>query len=375
MYYEQKEHLKTSVQSHSFHNRQLFTQENLTTSDVSMAPSLGVLSSRSKAEVDPYIYSSPMDTVTGLEMVKALASLDQFPVVCRFTEEWKDCFHWWLDADMPSNVWFAISAKKNCEILDYIAAHSKSVRGVNLSVDVAHGDSLIAHEATLRASQLPYVSRVMSGTVCTPTGALRAVQAGSTDIRVGVGPGSVCTTRLMTGFGLPNLSAVYRINNEISRYFEDNWGLPGLSNRSDIKIIADGGIKTPGDAVKYIVAGADGVMLGSALSKTYESSGWSKHWNKFGQLTSVTKKYRGQASASFQKELLGKTPKCAEGTTTGDIVPEESVEDVLGRYIGGMQSAISYAGVKSIHDMNTINVKFERITASGWVEGTPHGAR
>ena len=349
---------------HYLHNKRLFTNEYLTTSDVSLKPSLGILESRQDAEVNPFIFSSPMDTVTGTDMVKALSGLGHSPVVCRFTPAWRESFDWWMDNNQPDNVWFSIGAGKNCGLLEWLDDYANHIRGINIAVDVAHGDSTFAHKATLEAAMKTYVERVMSGTVCTADGAIRAIQAGCSHIRVGVGPGSACTTRLMTGFGLPNLSSVYRINEAIVDYTSDN----NLS-RQDYFIVADGGIKNPGDAVKYITAGADGVMLGGALSRTHESDGWEE---MVAGGTPV-KRYRGQASASFQKDLLGKSPKCAEGAVGPVITPTESVEDVINRYVGGMQSAISYAGVTSMSEMNTYNVKFERITNSGWAEGTPHG--
>ena len=345
------------------HNKRLFTNENLTTSDVSLSPSLGVLESRKDAKVEPFIFSSPMDTVTGTEMVKTLSSLDHYPVVCRFTPAWRESFDWWMDNNQPDNVWFSIGAGKNCGLLEWLDDYASDIRGMNIAVDVAHGDSVFAHRATLEAAMKTYVEKVMSGTVCTADGALRAIQAGCSHIRVGVGPGSACTTRLMTGFGLPNLSAVYRIDQAITDYASDN----NLS-RKDYFIVADGGIKNPGDAVKYITAGANGVMIGGELSKTYESDGWET--DKFNR---EVKRFRGQASASFQEDLLGRTPKCAEGATGPVITPVESLEEFVDRYVGGMQSAISYAGVTSMSEMNTYNVKFERITNSGWAEGTPHG--
>lgn len=354
---------KSIVRMHHYlHNKRLFTNEFLTTNDVTLSPSLGVLESREDAKIHPFIFSSPMDTVTGTEMVKALSGLGHFPVVCRFTAAWRETFDWWMDNNQPSNVWFSIGAGKKCGLLEWLDDFADSIRGMNIAVDVAHGDSVVAHTATKDAFRRDYVLNVMSGTVCTPEGAIRAIKSGSNYIRVGVGPGSVCTTRLMTGFGLPNLSSVYNIDQAI-RDFVDS-----ASDRNNYFIVADGGIKHPGDAVKYITAGADGIMLGSELSRTYESDGWET--DNFGR---QVKRYRGQASASFQKDLLGRTPKCAEGATGPVITPVETVKELVNRYVGGMQSAISYAGVTSMSEMNTNNVRFERITNSGWTEGTPHG--
>ena len=131
----------------------------------------------------------------------------------------------------------------------------------------------------------------------------------------------------MPGCGLPNLSAVYRIYKAIN----SRWGTD-----HNVKIIADGCIKYPGDAVKYLAAGADGIMGGSIFSRCPESSGWMQ------DNTGLYKRYRGQASRQFQKDLLGKTPDCAEGAVGPTIRPEETCEEVVNKFRGGLRSAISY---------------------------------
>lgn len=328
----------------------------LTTSDVTLKPKLGVLSSRKQAQLRPFIFSSPMDTVTGLEMTKALLDEGEHPVVCRFIDEWYECLDLYCN---DPNVFFAIGTKG--EKLE--AIHQKYESGdltglISISIDIAHGDSISGHNTAAQLSRLPYVGNIMSGTVCTPEGALRAIESGCNYIRVGVGPGSACTTRLMTGCGLPNLSAVYHIY----RAIQDNYGLD-----NEIKIIADGGIKHPGDAVKYLAAGAYGVMAGSIFSRCIESPGWkSDH-------TGYYKNYRGQASAQFQIDLLGKNPDCAEGAVGPEIRPNSDCREIVARFRGGLRSAISYLGFTSIEDLCPDAVSFIRITSAGFHEGTPHG--
>jgi IMP dehydrogenase len=340
-------------------NDQLFS-DYLTTNDVTLYPGTGVLNSRSKAIVDPFIFSAPMDTVTGLALTKEMVRLNQFPVVCRFTQSWEDTFAWWIGNGCPSNVWFAIGLNDS-KHLDILEKNASLINKINLCVDVAHGDSLYVYDYIKKLRSLSYVDGIMSGSICTPQGALASLYSGCTHLRIGVGPGAACTTRLMTGFGLPNLTAVYSINSALEE----------VGMRQDAILIADGGIKNPGDAVKYIAAGANAVMLGNEFSTTHESDGWELD-PKFDKLF---KNYRGQASASFQKSILGKTSSCPEGATGPLIKPTCSVEDVVCKYIGGMQSAISYAGYTSMREMNPYNVIFKRITASGWIEGTPHGTK
>ena len=337
--------------------RKTILEENwLTTSDVTLKPRLGILKSRSDAEINSFIYSSPMDTVTGIEMTRKMVELGEHPVVCRFIPEWYEAIKEF--GDNP-DVFFAIGTKGE-KLQEIQRLHEAGIIDgpVSISIDIAHGDSLSGHMTAKTVSSLPFVGNVMSGTVCTPEGALRAIASGCTHIRVGVGPGSACTTRLMTGCGLPNLSAVCRIYRRIRT-------MHGAEN--NIKIIADGGIKHPGDAVKYLAAGADGIMAGSIFSTCIESPGWKQDH------TGLYKHYRGQASAQFQIEMLGQTPDCAEGAVGPEIRPDSSCSEIVSRFRGGLASAISYLGLSSAQEMSPDSVTFIRITPAGFHEGTPHG--
>ena len=136
---------------------------------------------------------------------------------------------------------------------------------------------------------------------------------------------------------------------------------------NQVKIIADGGIKHPGDAVKYLAAGADGIMAGSIFSTCPESPGWLEDH------TGLYKNYRGQASEQFQRDLLGRTPDCAEGAVGPEIRPQESCEEIVNKFRGGLRSAISYLGIQSSNELKPENVTFIKLTSAGFVEGTPHG--
>ena len=123
--------------------------------------------------------------------------------------------------------------------------------------------------------------------------------------------------------------------------------------------------------MKYMAAGADAIMLGSRLSKCPESIGWEQERNLLKK--TLYKRYRGQASASFQKDKLGKVPKCPEGATGPKIYPGASVEEVIGEFEGGVKSALSYLGLDDLKDLGPRNALFIRITASAVAEGKPHG--
>ena len=184
---------------------------------------------------------------------------------------------------------------------------------------------------------------------------------------------SACTTRTQVGIGVPQLSAVYLINKAMT----------DMGNRNQVHLIADGGIRSPGDSVKYLAAGADGIMMGRALSQTIESAGWiedpgieiqGRMMVRTGE-PRVYKQYRGQASAEFQKAILGKANRCPEGASSKDIEPTGTIEETVEQYRGGVASAISYLGFESIEEIKPDKVHFIKVTNAGYQEGTPHGTR
>lgn len=328
--------------------------EYLTTDDVSLVPKQGSLQSRADATLSPFIYSSPMDTVTGYDMAKAMLSNNHYPVVCRFLEdEWENTLK---DLHHNQNVFFAIGSSASTGLHLANKVKEYGIQKLSVNLDVAHGDTIHMHKLYQYYSDQPYVGSLMSGSICTGEAAVRSVRAGCTHLRVGIGPGSACTTRLMTGCGVPQLSAVYNVHKTL-----ENAGL-----RTGVTIIADGGVRSPGDAVKYLAAGADGIMMGNRFSRTCESSGWSFVDGKH------TKRYRGQASASFQRDFNRKSD-CPEGATSESFVPSDRTEDIIKEFEGGVRSALSYLGLRNIKDLSPELVEFIKITPSAQLEGTPHG--
>ncbi len=348
----------------------------LTADDVLLSPQSGVLASRNDAQIQPFIYSSPMDTITGKDMADAMVELGEYPVVCRYLSDWAEVFA--EHHDNP-NVWFAVGA--DLSPLDdgiKFLLKNKQFQNAQLSicVDIAHGDSPLGRQAIERLAAIPQVKNIMCGSIATPFQARAMVAAGATHLRIGIGPGSVCTTRLMTGVGVPQLSAVYNIHRGL-----------GLL-RSKVKLISDGGIRHPGDAVKYMAAGADAVMMGSMFKACPETPGWrldkesvdslrfeNPEWDDIEVPEEVTtrlvKRYRGQASASFQKSQ-GFKFKCAEGAETSEIEQGAFAVEVIEQFRGGLTSALSYLGMTSSLDLEPDNVEFIRITPSGLSENRPH---
>lgn len=337
-------------------------EEYLSVDDVLLVPKKGILSSRTQAILHPFIYSSPMDVVTGYKLAKEMLIYNEYPVLCRFlSKEWDNAL--WNFGN-HRNIFFAVGVDTSTtNQFSYPPSH---ILHLNISVDIAHGDMERALDLYRAYASQPMIRYLMSGTVCTPGGALRAVEAGCTHIRVGVGSGSVCTTRSASGVGMPQLSAVYLIHK----------ALQGHNLRDKVFIIADGGIRTPGDAVKYLAAGADGIMMGKAFSQTRESSGWKvdkDKWWEFWKSSLPHKKYRGQASRDFQIDHYHKEPSCAEGAVGPVIHPTNTAHDVIREYKGGVRSALSYLGLKDLKELNPDNVTFIKITTAAFLEGLPHG--
>jgi len=341
----------------------------LTADDVLLSPQSGVLASRKHAEIQPFIYTAPMDTITGKDMTDAMVELGEFPVVCRYLPEWAEVFaeHY----DNP-NVWFAVGADLSPldDGIRFLMDNGQFQNAqLSICVDIAHGDSPVGRAAIEKLAKIPQVKNIMCGSIATAYQARAIVAAGATHLRIGIGPGSVCTTRLMTGIGVPQLSAVYNIHSGL-----------GLL-RSKVKLIADGGIRYPGDAVKYMAAGADAIMMGSMFKACPETPGWehlTEPWldaDGFPTDAVVTgkkvKRYRGQASASFQKSQ-GFSFKCAEGAETAEIEQGAFAVEVIEQFRGGLASALSYLGMTSTRDLCPENVEFIRITPAGLSENRPH---
>lgn len=336
--------------------------EFLTTDDVILLPSLGILESRSEACVSPFIYSSPMDTVTGYNLSKAIVAEGHYAVVCRFTpKEWIKSFK---EFGTNPNVFFALgsSLEEVCRI-NHLAGKHWPESSVSINIDVAHGDTEYMHKLYKTYADMNCINSIMSGSVCTPQGAVRAARSGCTHLRVGIGPGSACTTRLKTGCGMPQLSAIYLVDQALKQ--------EGL--RESVQVIADGGVRYSGDAVKYLAAGADGIMMGNLFSKTNESCGWKNVKTSWWKKPVKMKRYRGQASKEFQIDTYGVDPACAEGASGPPIFPQNSVREVISEFEGGVKSALSYLGIMSTDQLNLDNVSFVRTTNSVITENTSHG--
>lgn len=230
-------------------------------------------------------------------------------------------------------------------------------------VDIAHGHSDNAINAVKMIKRAFPNCELIAGNVATGNGAKDLIRAGVDAVKVGVGSGSICITRVITGSGVPQVTAVVD-SAEVTKDY-------------DIPIISDGGIRTSGDATKALAAGASSVMVGSLFGGTDESPGKTlvKNGKKF-------KMYRGMASfyASLGRKYREEGSQVIESDDLNDYVPEGveamvsykgSVVDIIRQMVGGLRSGLSYCGAKTIAEMQK-NAKFIKITSAGYTESLPH---
>lgn len=219
-------------------------------------------------------------------------------------------------------------------------------------VDVAHGHARYVGKTLKNLRQLLGDACLMAGNVATYAGADYLASVGADIVKVGIGPGSVCTTRLKTGHGVPQLTAIQDCA------------------RCDRSIVADGGIRHPGDVVKALAFGADFVMLGGMLAGTRPTPGKRVK----GPKGAWVKSYRGMASREVAEEHLGGIAewKTAEGVAV--TVPYRDDEDaIIADLVGGLRSGLTYAGSRTVRELQR-KLNYVTITPSGWHEGTPHKA-
>ncbi len=219
-----------------------------------------------------------------------------------------------------------------------------------LTLDIAHGDSVMMLETLDYVKKtFPHVD-IIAGNVATAHAVKTLVDHGADAVKVGIGPGSMCTTRIITGCGVPQLSAIAMCVAE--------------GQRLNIPIIADGGIKTSGDIVKAFAAGAETVMLGSMLSGCLETPG-EVHGGK--------KKYRGMASKDAQVSWRGELPTgmAAEGESRW-ISCKGSVVQIIDELCGGVRSGMTYLNAQTLADIHR-NARYIEMSASGMTESRPHG--
>lgn len=222
-------------------------------------------------------------------------------------------------------------------------------------IDVAHAHARYVGTALKQLRKLVGKDAcIMAGNVATYAGADYLASCSADIVKVGIGGGSVCTTRIKTGFGVPNLTAIKQCS------------------RVDRSIVADGGIRTPGDIVKALAFGADFVMIGSMIAGTRPTPGPVTTTTDEKGKKIMVKTYRGMASREVQDEYHGKMAdwKTAEGISV-DISYRENEEEIIADIIGGLRSGLTYGGASTIREMQR-KLDYIRITPAGRAESLPH---
>ena len=232
--------------------------------------------------------------------------------------------------------------------------------GVDIVViDTAHGHSAGVIDAVKRAKQLSNEVQVIAGNVATAEATRALIDAGADAVKVGIGPGSICTTRMVAGVGVPQLTAV----------------MDCAKAAGDVPVIADGGIKFSGDFAKAIAAGASCAMVGSMIAGTDESPGevilyQGRSFKAYRGMGSLGAMARGSADRYFQQEVSDALKLVPEGIE-GQVAFKGPVSGVLHQLVGGLRAAMGYTGNLTIADFQK-NTQFMRVTGAGAREGHVH---
>ncbi|MCL5008961.1 MAG: IMP dehydrogenase, partial [Patescibacteria group bacterium] len=228
-------------------------------------------------------------------------------------------------------------------------------------VDTAHGNSRRVIEAVKKIKQALPELQVVAGNVAAADGVTALAKAGADAIKVGVGPGSICTTRIVSGFGVPQLSAVMECV-EAARSYK-------------VPVIADGGIKFSGDIVKALAAGASSVMIGSLFAGTEESPGETilfqgrqfKAYRGMGSLGAMQRGSKDRYGQENESNLNKLTPEGIEGR----VAYKGPLSQVVGQLLGGLRSGMGYCGAKNIKELQD-RAKFVSISSAGLKESHVH---
>ncbi|WDI30725.1 IMP dehydrogenase [Hyphococcus flavus] len=228
-------------------------------------------------------------------------------------------------------------------------------------IDTAHGHSSKVVEQVARVKRASNATQVIAGNVATYDGARALIDAGADAIKVGIGPGSICTTRIVAGVGVPQLTAVM----DASRAGRD----------AGVPVIADGGIKFSGDIAKALAAGADCVMIGSLLAGTDEAPGevflyQGRSYKSYRGMGSITAMARGSADRYFQADVTEQMKLVPEGIE-GRIPYKGAIGPILHQLVGGVRASMGYVGAPTITEMQK-RAKFVRITNAGLKESHVH---
>ncbi len=325
--------------------------------DVALVPQFNNIPSRTEPILETWLtrdrkmaiplLASNMDTVIGDSLADVLLQNGSFPIFHRF-------------ADFSVQEQWVKKYAQRCYISCGIHKINEAEKLLELGalgvcIDIAHGHSTVMFKAIERLKKAYPNKDVIAGNVCTAMAYHDLVNAGADAVKVGIGPGSACTTRMVTGFGVPQFSAIY----ECAR----------IAEKLRIPLIADGGIRDSRDVVIALAAGASTVMIGKLFALTEESAAQKRPVE--GSNGGVEAKYRGQASSDFQNDYYGAVKK--------SIVPEGvdfwaqisgKAQDLIDNLLGGLRSGLTYGGARNIKELQR-KAEFIEVTEAYIHESKP----
>ena len=305
------------------------------------------------------IISSAMDTVTESKMAIAIAKAGGIGVIHRNLDIKSQI----SEINKVKSKKLLVGAAVGAGPLEYKRAEAILKANVDLIVvDTAHGHTKKVGEIIRKIKKLKSNKTTLcAGNIATTEAAKFLIKLGAEVIKVGIGPGSICTTRLVAGIGVPQLSAILAVRKSVGR--------------KKVSIIADGGIKFSGDISKALAAGADAVMIGSLFAGTNESPGKiikknGKLFKSFRGMGSIGAMNKGSADRYFQTKQKDTSKYVPEGVE-GLVKYKGSVEKIIYRLIGGLKSSMGYLGKKKIINLRN-KPKFVKITKAGFYESMVH---
>ena len=342
-------------------------KEALTFDDVLLVPKYSsVLPSETNLNIDlgynlklkiPFI-SSAMDTVTESEMAIAIAKKGGLGIIHRNLSIIEQSKEVKKVKDKNLLVGAAVGTSKE----DLLRTKSLIDSGVDLVViDTAHGHSNKVINILSKIKKINLKKPICVGNIATSEAAIKLYNEGADILKVGIGPGSICTTRMIAGIGVPQITAILDVRKSVKN--------------KKMKIISDGGIKFSGDIVKGIAAGADAIMMGSIFAGTEESPGKKyKFKNKFYKayrgMGSIGAMSAGSSNRYFQKNYKDKSKFVPEGVEAR-VIYKGNVDKILYQLQGGLRSSMGYIGAKKIIEIQK-KAKFVKITKAGFYESMVH---
>ena len=324
--------------------KDLMTKQNLQTvrEDVNMEKAKQILH---KFRIEKLVVVDKDFKCVGLITVKDIEKARKYPNACK-------------DAKGRLRVAAAIDAgDKGIERADGLIDVDTDV----LILDTAHGHSKNVIDTVKRIKKKSNYTQIIAGNIATKEGAKALIDVGADAIKVGIGPGSICTTRMVAGVGVPQLTAIMDVSE--------------ITKKLNIPLISDGGIKYSGDIAKAIAAGADTIMIGSLLAGTDESPGevylyQGRSYKSYRGMGSISAMLKGSAERYFQ-DTNSEIQKLVPEGVEGQVPYKGPVNIVLNQLIGGLRSSMGYTGNENIKKMKN-NCDFIKITSSGLKESHVH---